>query len=234
MIIVRAAREVPADSEITFWYTAPAPNRTWESAQSALRNWNFHCTCVICRQDKATSKHTHLKRRSLLGGLEEAFGATGAAAVDLPRAERLLAAIDETYPSPAKEVPRLELWDPHSLLIRTYAHRNRPHDVIRTVFKALASLGFVIIAHQPSPSFKITQHGLPEDILIEIWTHLWTAGARVAPHVCRTAEECARVAYRVGIGEDETFDETVGERAREAMAGGGVDLGTAFERMRVR
>ena len=42
------------------------------------------------------------------------------------------------------------------------------------------------------------------------------------------------MAYRVGIGEDETFDETVGERAREAMAGGGVDLGTAFERMRVR
>lgn len=235
MILVRAARDLPAAAEITFWYAAPAPARTFETAQSALRNWGFRCACAICRQDETTSERTRARRLGLLGQLEGAFGAHGAG-VDLPRAERLLAAIDGTYAAPAREVPRLELWDPYSLLARTYAYGRRPHDVIRTVYHALASLGFVIVwdasPGSPSQSFKVVRHGLPEDVLIELWTHLWTAGARVAPQLCLRAEECARMAYRVGIGEDETFDETVGRVAREAMAGVGVDVGTAFERMR--
>jgi hypothetical protein len=55
------------------------------------------------------------------------------------------------------------------------------------------------------------------DSVIETWVHLWTAYAGVAPHLCQKAEECAIIAYRICIGEDATFEESYGTKAREAI-----------------
>ena len=234
MIIVRAARDIPADSEVFFWYAAPEVNRTWAKAQEKLRNWGFQCSCVICQQDKKTAKKVHAKRKALLGDLREAFAAPGAG--DLPKAERLLAAIEKTYSAPAKEIPRLELWEPYLLLTRIYASQNRPQNVIRTAFKVLGALGFVI-SHQspdsPDSSFEVLQWGLMAEILIETWTHLWRAYAALAPQLCKKAEQFARTTYKICVGEDETFDEKVGKMAREAIFQG-ADLGAAFQRMSLR
>lgn len=189
----------------------------------------------------------HDIRKALLESLKEAFQASGG--FDLPRAERLLAAIEKTYSAPAKDVPRLELPGPYLLLTRIYNSQDQPQRVIQTAFKVLASLGFVITHQFPkassaspsssssppsnSSSFDILQWGLTQDKVIETWTHLWTAIPRVAPHLSGKAEKYARVAYRICIGEDETFDETVGKMARARMFVG-TDLGTAFQEMRLR
>lgn len=231
MIIVRAAKDIPADSETFFWYVVPEARRTWGKAQEKLQSWGFQCSCVICQQDKKTAKKVHAKRNGLLEDLKEAFLAPGGG--DLPKAERLLAAIEKTYSAPAKDVPRLELWDPYLLLTRIYASNNRSQNAILTAFKVLRSLGFVI-THQspdaPDSSFEVLQWGLMEDRVIETWTHLWAAYGNVAPHLCKKAEEYARVAYKICIGEDDTFEEKVGKMVHETMFGG-VDLGEAFQRM---
>lgn len=231
MMIVRAARDIPADSEVFFWYAVPEANRTWEKAQEKLQNWGFQCSCVICQQDKKTTKKMHAKRNALLGDLTKAFQEAGEGY--LPKAERLLAAIEKTYSAPAKDIPRLELWDPYLLLTRIYALQSQPQNVVRTAFKVLTSLGFVI-THQSSDSpnifLEVLHWGLTQDKVIETWTHVWTAYAHIAPHLCKRAEEYARVAYKICIGEDETFDKKVGRMARETILGG-VDLGTAFQGM---
>ena len=69
--------------------------------------------------------------------------------------------------------------------------------------------------------------------MVEVWTHLWTAYAKVAPQLCKKAEEYARVSYKICIGEDETFDEKVGRIVHQAIFEG-TDLATAFQRMNVR
>ena len=232
-MIVRAARDIPADSEVFFRYVAPEAGRTWEKAQEKLKNWGFQCSCVICQQDKKTAKKIHAKRNALFGDLRAAFQAPGGG--DLPKAERLLAAIEKTYSAPARDIPRFELGDPYLRLTRTYAAQNKPQNVIQTAFKVLTSLGFVI-AHpspgSPNSSLEVLQWGLAEDQVIEIWTHLWIAYGEVAPHLCKKAEEYARVSYKICIGEDETFDEKVREIVRGTMFQG-TDLGTAFQRMNV-
>ena len=69
--------------------------------------------------------------------------------------------------------------------------------------------------------------------MVEVWTHLSTAYAKVAPQLCEKAEYYAKVSYKICIGEDETFDEKVGRVVHQAIFEG-TDLGTAFRRMNVR
>lgn len=70
-----------------------------------------------------------------------------------------------------------------------------------------------------------------QDHIIETWIHLWTAYAKFAPELCGKAEEYARIAYKICIGEDETFDERYGRLARRSIAGE-ADLLSAFQSMK--
>ena len=45
------------------------------------------------------------------------------------------------------------------------------------------------------------------DRAIKAWIGLCNAYATFAPHTLQKAEECAKVAYRICVGEDVTFDE---------------------------
>ena len=228
MQIVRATRNLPAGSEIFFWYAIPETNNTYEKTQEKLQNWGFQCTCAICRQSKKTKKTVLSRRRNLLEDLKAVFGSqTGA---DLTKAERILDAVDKTYSEPATEVPRLALWDPYVLLTRIYSSRNQQDKVIETAWKVLLSLGFTIKRQEPASfksTFEVERWGLMEDCLIQTWVHLWTAYAQVAPDLCRRAEEYAKITYRICIGEDDTFDDRYGKLAHQAMFEGR-DLGEVF------
>ena len=231
MQIVRASRNLPAGTEITFWYHMPDHTIAYEKAQKKLENWGFKCTCTICEQNKSTKKNVKAKRAALLQDLIGAFEQRDGA--DLAKAERLLAAIEKTYPVPATEVPRLALWDPYLLLTRLYNSMNRQDKAIQTGCKVLQSLGFVIKRQDPSSlksPFEVEQWGLMKDHVVETWVHLWTAYAQVAPNLCKKAEEYAKIAYKVCVGEDETFELKYGKLAHQAMFEG-LDMGQAFQNM---
>lgn len=147
MQIVRATRNIEAGSEIFFWYAIPGPSHTYEKTQEKLQNWGFQCTCAICQQSKKPKKNVSSKRLALLKDLKAAFGSqTGA---DLPKAERILDAIEKTYSAPASDVPPLALWDPYLLLTRIYSSKNQQDKVIETAWKVLISLGFTIKRQNP-------------------------------------------------------------------------------------
>jgi len=158
------------------------------------------------------------RRNALREDLKTALDASGP---DVVKAQRLLATIELTYKSPPSKVPRLALWDPFLLLTRIYAAQNQPVKVVLLSLKVLECLGFVIKGAHPFDSysipFEVVQWGIMVDSVIETWLHLWTAYARVAPHLCQKAEECAKVAYRICIGEDVTFEESCGTKARETI-----------------
>ena len=79
MIIVRATRDIPAATEISFWYASPEPGRTWEKTQEKFRHWGFQCSCIWCQQDQTTAKKTHTEREALLEDLKAALQNVGVA-----------------------------------------------------------------------------------------------------------------------------------------------------------
>lgn len=219
MQIIRAVRDIPAGTELTFWYQVPETDG-YDKRQQKLQNWGFQCECVMCIEEKNTSKKTFKKREALLGDLKAAFMAPSG--VQLPKVERLLTALEQTYKISPAQVPRLALWDPQLLLARLYAAQNQSEKVITIVLKVLASLGFIIKGAEGTPSaeaarfttanasFVVELWGLVYDHVVEAWVLLWKAYTHVAPQLCGHAKECARTAYRICVGEDVTFDEYYG------------------------
>jgi hypothetical protein len=192
---------------------------SYEETQKGLQQWGFECDCAICLDAKNTPKKLLKRRSTLLGDLQTT--ALNSSGLDPAKAERLLAAIELTYKSPPSKVPRLALWDPYLHLTRAHAAQNRPAKVVSLALKVLESLGFIVKgAHVPVSSgtpFEVVQWGLMVDSVVETWVHLWTAYAMVAPHLCQGAEECARISYRICVGEDGTFEEFYGKKARQAI-----------------
>ena len=229
MQIVRATRAIPAGSEILFYYAIPEPIDTYEKTQEKLQNWGFERTCAICQYKKKTKKTVLSRRQNLLQDLNVTLGSQ--TDVNLPKAERILAAIEKTYSEPANAVPRLALWQPYFLLTRIYSSQNQQAKVISTAWKVLLSLGFTINRQNPhslNSSFEVAQWGLMKDCLIQTWVHLWTAYAHVAPDLCQRAEAYAKITYRICMGEDDTFGEKYGRLAHQAMFEGR-ELGAAFQ-----
>jgi len=217
MQIIRATRDLPAGTEMMFWYYGPDGHGYSKRQEKLQQTWGFECKCVMCIEDKNAPKKSIKKREALLGDLKAACKTTGG--VHLSKAERLLTAMEQTYKANCAEVPRLALWDPYLMLTRIYATQNEPQKVISTALKVLGSLGFVIkgaslpgAKKKGKAPFEVEQWGLVLDHVIEAWVHLWTAYACVAPELCGKAEECARTAYRICIGEDTTFDENYGQK----------------------
>jgi len=215
--LVHATRDLPTDTELTFWYHTPTGG-SYEETQKGLQNWGFECDCALCLDAKNTPKKLLKRRDALRGDLNTTL--LNASAIDAAKAERLLAAIEQTYKSPPSKVPRLALWDPYLLLARVYAAQKQPAKVVSLALKVLESLGFVIKgAHIPTSSsipFEVEQWGVMMDGVVEAWIRLCNAYVTFAPHMLQKAEECAKVAYRICIGEDVTFDESYGEKARQA------------------
>ena len=155
--------------------------------------------------------------------LEDLKTALDPGGLDLAKAERLLTAIELTYKSPPSKVPRLAVWEPYLRLTRAHAKQYRPAKVISLALKVLESLGFIIkgalVSVSPNTPFEVAQWGLMIDFVIETWIHLWTASARVAPHLCQKAEECAKISYKICVGEDMSFEEYYGKDARNSIYG---------------
>ena len=221
MQIVRASRDIPADTELVFKYNAP-DLRGYKEHQAKLQHWGFECTCVICFDWKNTPKQHLKKRNALLGDLKTAFPASRVP--DISKAERLLAALEKTYRTPSTLVPRLALYDSYCAVFQIYVVQNQPEKVLPSVRKFLHSLGFMTkdikisgAAKLTSNRFVVEQWGLMCDPVVEAFLSLWVAYAIVAPELTTMAESYAKMAYKICVGEDDTFDEVVGGKVKEAI-----------------
>ena len=229
MMIVRATRNLPAGSELFFWYSSPEHKDSHAQAQTKFQNWGFNCTCVICGEKKVVKKSVLSKRYALLEDLKAAFDSR-----DLAKAERLLTAAEKTYSTPAVEVPRLALWDPYLLLARMYSAEKQPGKTIQAIGNFFDSLGFVITrsdSQDKKAQLEVVQWGFMNDHVVEAWILLWAAFTNVkALDMAQKALENAKLAYRICVGDDSTFDKVYGKFMRVIVVGG-FELGPAFSRL---
>ncbi|KAF2467791.1 uncharacterized protein BDR25DRAFT_374016 [Lindgomyces ingoldianus] len=199
MMIVRACCDLEPGTEITFLYTSLGD----KNAQKKLSHWGIVCDCAICLNAKTTKAAVVTERRKLLEQMKQEFNIAANGVFQAKKIERLLDALDTTYARPADGLPRLLLWDPQLAMIRT----------LEFVGKALTSLGFIVVGVDLSPTaFAVVKWGLVVDYLVEIFMHACTAfAAKGAMKHSKQAEEYAKVAYKIIVGEDTSFSESYGK-----------------------
>jgi hypothetical protein len=108
-MIVRAAKDMDAGTELMFPYEAPEGIYN-SKAEQKFKNWGFVCRCALCKDIQATKSSEVTKRKALLEQLDRLYKSNPGDMTS--KFERLFKALNETYARPAGEVPRLLLWDP--------------------------------------------------------------------------------------------------------------------------
>jgi hypothetical protein len=210
MMIVRAARDLAADTEVTFWYHAPDLNGYVER-QKKFRHWGYMCDCAICQDDNESGESLLAKRRSLRDSLEKRVRFFEQKGTGAARVEALLAALADTYRRPAHEVPRQAIWDLQAAFARALLLQRQPVEAVQQLLKALVSLGYEIeggnLPRVASEALVVRRWGLMSDNVADCWLCLRDAYRTVAPDLAERAEGYARISYRIVYGEDETLEE---------------------------
>lgn len=212
MQIIRASCDIPANTELLFWYTGPTGDHT--DMQSKLSNWGFECQCAICLDSKNTPNNMLKKRKALLEDLEATFDNL-TFKIDTSKAERILTALGKTYMRPASEIPRVRLRAPYVHLASVCSQQGSAEKVLHVAVKALEALGFVIKGSQLPFSFtdpfRVEKWGLVMDDVVGLFVLISNAFAAMAPSLLPQVDTYAKTAYRICIGEDVTFKETYGK-----------------------
>ncbi len=210
MLIARATRDLPANTEITWWYQPP---NSAERNKTLLRQWGFVCDCPLCEDEKSTSAAVLGKREVLTAGLRKQIaslrkgGGKKETGVAVAKIDAALDALAATYTRPASEVPRLAVWAVmQNLLMAVVGLEQVPMArKVKLLLAMLRSLGYVIEGGVGG-TLKVQQWGLMMDGVVECWAFLRDAYRLTAPELVVPAEGYARTAYRMVFGEDETFD----------------------------
>ncbi|KAJ6178732.1 hypothetical protein N7519_009193 [Penicillium mononematosum] len=208
MMIVRASRDLPPNTEITFWYKSPMTRDPKESPVN-LQHWGFKCDCILCQDTCSASRSVLSNRNRISADLRRLFKTSK---MNLRKIEDKISILARTYCRPASEVPRLALDSPYLSLAAIYASSRNLKRAVEFGLMCLESLGFVIeggkVPHVPYAPLVVQKWGLMNDGVVGCWMILCRAYQELAPTLASQAEGYARVSYRICIGEDETFDQT--------------------------
>ncbi|KAI1334993.1 TPR domain protein [Xylariaceae sp. FL0016] len=216
MQIVRACQDLDADTELCFLYKAPLRYQTYQETQKSLSNWGFVCRCLLCLDKKTTPRSVTRNRKALVERLKAVLNP--AASTPQPaRAKTLLAELEKTYTpwQDAPLVPRLELLYPFFRLGEEFLARNKPMKGLEMIIKGLESLTFSIVAcppmevtdesNQKRVTLEITRWGQVNDCVPAMFMRMVDAYEKLAPELCKIAEEYAKIACSICFGEQEAF-----------------------------
>lgn len=214
MMVVRATRDLPVNTELTFWYKAPLDYGN-ETEHLDLRHWGFECSCIICQDLHETERINLTKRRQLMANLVKAFqtlSRTRTQSATIAKIEQTVATLEKTYSRQSSEVPRLGIWKAYLSLAAVNATSGQQQNAIDFAFKTLESLGYAIeggqLPHTPGVTLLVKRWGLMMDGLVGCWMILCRMYCDTAPELADQAEEYARTTYKICVGEDDTFGET--------------------------
>lgn len=213
MMIVRAMKDIAPDTEVTHMYVLP----TEEDRMTKFRYWDFDCKCSSCEDEKKTAKSVLAKRERTKAKVKELHELRDVTFIS--KVESLTKVIAATYTRPTAEVPRWELWASLLGLADMCWQNGQTGKTISAALRALESLGYVIEggrlpkASASGSSVVVKKWGIVSDHCCASWVLLSHAYANVAPQLVEQALEYAKLSYRICVGEDESFADTVITRA---------------------
>lgn len=180
-MIVRATKPLAPNTELSFPYVAPLSLSTSDASPLAkkFKSWGFICSCDICADMRDTPWSVVQRRQSLLRQFKDLCD-TSSSLSGLPakKMQRVLTALNDTYTSPAEQVPRFALFDPLLLLTRVHMDRDDFANGLDAVTQTLRTLGFVTTGRDRNASaeFQIVTWGHLLDVS---WKSVCMRGGRL-------------------------------------------------------
>ncbi|KAF5238850.1 hypothetical protein FANTH_10178 [Fusarium anthophilum] len=210
MQIVRATRDLPANTELFFCYRLPVPFESYQETQKGLNHWGFTCDFVLCLRKKATSKAVFQRRKVLAEDLQRLLDHPGSG--NEAKSSRLMKALEKTYPTKNDCAIRLELWEPYFAFGAHLLKNNQLNIAAKMILKGLEALGHSIIACPPNeitdrPRLEVGRWGVANDAVPWAFKNLASVYDQLAPELCSAAEHYAEVSYNMVVGEKETWPE---------------------------
>jgi len=209
MMIVRASRNLEPGTEVTFWYYPPT-GRTFKEQKEKLQNWGFECDCPLCVDGKDTTGTLASARQQLRGTIKKLINGTAPHRLDTEKISRRTAILEKQYKRPATELPRLLIWDSQLALSQAYLAQNQISKGLEALKKMFISLGFKVVGmDSTSNRYAVVEWGFFVDALVEAFllaSDIFTGLARNEDS--KQAKEYAKVAYKIVVGEDTSFEAT--------------------------
>lgn len=131
-----------------------------------------------------------------------------------------MASLEKTNSKQGGKAPKTGLWPRYLNLARIAAETQNVERAVWGARKALEMLGFEITEGNTGKwSIEVKKWGMFVDHVVDCFMLLWTAFALAGDDKgADGARDLAITAYRILMGEDETFEETIGFKAEEHMA----------------
>lgn len=179
-MIVRAAKHIQKDQEISIAYRSPELD--YAETQKQLNSWGFTCTCRACVTEAQASKSDRKQRQALIKELEgflETHESPSSCASDkaaLTKAKKLYDKLNATYDRDVfANIPRFPLIRLGSLLCAVYSLEKMPQQALETVQTVLRDCAYTV-------DVKGRDLGIDD-------TYCYTNGADVDAAIC-AAQAC--------------------------------------------
>lgn len=147
MIILRAARDIKSDEEITISYQKPAP-LLGDRQKALFSSWHFQCTCLLCTSEASLGINMH----DLAEHVETSMAFMGDRTLDailstdselIAMAEIVAEDLEEVYAdSLMRRLPCLGMVDVWQWLCQTYCQNRNKDQLKRCATKILESHGY--------------------------------------------------------------------------------------------
>ncbi|CZT42233.1 related to TPR domain protein [Rhynchosporium secalis] len=199
--IVRAARDMPAGTELMFSYITLAEPAAMN--KTLLDGWGFECDCVRCADDRSTSSTVKTQRQKYLKNFK-------APDANRKRKQDLISQLNKTYQHPSTQVPRFQMWALHMDLVEELAQRGETDKMIDGVLAAFESVGFIIegakLSPVPSSKIIVRQWGAPNHGATSAWLTLRNIYKDLGlTDLAEQTKEFARITWMLLVGDDTQF-----------------------------
>lgn len=209
MMIIRAAKDLDAGSELTYSYTGLLG--TYDERQSGLEYYGFQCNCGRCLSDQKIHPDCRDARAQILNSLEleNRKLSISKGGTTLGRIEQLLDDFDNTYTTPASNIPRPEIYMELFISIRNLDSWEMFAEVVTLVCRLLVVSGFNIRIGKHR--FRVMRWGSVSDLTVTSLAYMWKAYGTVNPALCHEVEGVLKTAYEIVVGERWSFEDVYGE-----------------------
>ncbi|KAJ4141746.1 hypothetical protein NW768_000963 [Fusarium equiseti] len=208
MQIIRAARDIPADTELTFPYRPTTHSESYQDVQKGLAKWGFKCDCELCKDRLKTTEAVRVQRKELNEDFNKQLPSDKE--FDLEKATKLLRVVEKTYRGKAAKQIRWCLADLYAYVGIRCRQDGDFVEAAEMLIKALETMGFVILATPPDDGsaqarFEVKQWGMMEHHIPWLFFQLIECYDEINPYLVPVAEHYAQVAYSIIVGEKDSM-----------------------------
>ena len=205
MIILRATRNLPKDTELRLNYCGTTENV--EDREEHLKQYDFICCCALCTCQRKTTPKTQKARSEAYKRIIERFKSDEP--TDMATYFILLTNVSKTFDTNPAEEPRRILINPAINLISASsdtpaADSSLKEYVTKVGLLLLKGLGWDIKTN--ASKFQVKRWGLVTDEVVAVLADMWTAYGVTCLSIVKEVEAVLRTAYRIMVGEEATFE----------------------------